>query len=218
MSVADMRIIETDADILEGLAHLKKRDRKLAPVIERVGTVPLRRHKPGFAGLCDIVISQQLSVASANAIMTRTVSGIGELVPAAILAADDPALRACGLSGPKMRTLRAVADAAHSGALPIASLHTMPVDEAVALMTAVKGIGPWTAEIYLMFSAAHPDIFPAGDLALQVGVQWAFGLDARPAIKDVRETASAWSPYRSTAALLFWRYYRAVRNREGLLL
>ena len=211
-----MRIIETDADILEGLAHLKKRDRKLAPVIERVGTVPLRRHKPGFAGLCDIVISQQLSVASANAIMTRTVSGIGELVPAAILAADDPALRACGLSGPKMRTLRAVADAAHSGALPIASLHTIPVDEAVALMTAVKGIGPWTAEIYLMFYVGHADIFAPGDLALQESARIALKLKKRPTAKKMAVIAERWRPWRAVAARLLWAYYRIVKSREGI--
>ena len=211
-----MRIIETDADILEGLAHLKKRDRKLAPVIERVGTIPLRRHKPGFAGLCDIVISQQLSVASANAIMARTVSGLGDLVPAAFLAADDPALRACGLSGPKMRTLRAVADAAHSGALPIAELHAMPVEEAVALMTAVKGIGPWTAEIYLMFYVGHADIFAPGDLALQESARIALKLKERPTAKEMAAIAERWQPWRAVAARLLWAYYRIVKSREGV--
>ena len=101
---------------------------------------------------------------------------------------------------------------------PQQSLPDLPADEAIATLTALKGIGPWTAEIYLMFAAGHPDVFPAGDVALQRAVQWSFGLDDKPAVRSLIAMAARWLPYRSTAALLLWRYYRAVRNKEGLSL
>lgn len=211
-----MRIIETDADIQEGLAALRKRDRRLAKALDAVGAIPLRRHTPGFHGLCDIVISQQLSVASANAILARTVGGLGELCPAAFLAADDPALRACGLSSPKMRTLRALSEAVHSGALPMERLHTMPGDEATAALTAIKGIGPWTAEIYLMFYAGHADVFAPGDLALQESARIALNLKARPTAKELAALAERWKPWRAVAARLLWAYYRVAKQREGV--
>lgn len=211
-----MQIIETDADIREGLAHLRACDRRLAPIIDLVGAIPLRRHQPGFHGLCDIVISQQLSVASADAILARTVRGLGALTPSAVLAADEPALRACGLSGPKLRTLRALAEAVLTGALPIETLHTMPIDQAASALVAVKGIGPWTAEIYLMFYAGHADVFAPGDLALQEAIRLAFGLDQRPSTRDLAQMAQQWSPWRAVAARLLWAYYRIVKAREGV--
>jgi DNA-3-methyladenine glycosylase II len=211
-----MQIIETDADIREGLAHLRACDRRLVPIIDLVGAIPLRRHQPGFHGLCDIVISQQLSVASADAILARTVRGLGALTPSAVLAADEPALRACGLSGPKLRTLRALAEAVRTGALPIETLHTMPIDQAASALVAVKGIGPWTAEIYLMFYAGHADVFAPGDLALQEAIRLAFGLDQRPSTRDLTLMAQQWSPWRAVAARLLWAYYRIVKAREGV--
>ncbi|MBK8084020.1 MAG: DNA-3-methyladenine glycosylase 2 family protein [Devosia sp.] len=191
---------------------------RLAAVAERAGPFAVRTAEPGFAGLAQIICGQQLSTASAGAIWARFAALEGALDPLRYLGLSEDTVRATGFSRGKYLTLRGVAEAVAEGRLDFASLADRPAEAAIAELCRLKGVGPWTAEIYLMFSAAHPDIFPAGDLALQVGVQWAFGLDARPAIKDVRETASAWSPYRSTAALLFWRYYRAVRNREGLLL
>jgi len=211
-----MQIIETDADIREGLAHLRACDQRLVPIIDLVGAIPLRRHQPGFHGLCDIVISQQLSVASADAILARTVRGLGALTPSAVLAADEPALRACGLSGPKLRTLRALAEAVRTGALPIETLHTMPIDQAASALVAVKGIGPWTAEIYLMFYAGHADVFAPGDLALQEAIRLAFGLDQRPSTRDLALMAQQWSPWRAVAARLLWAYYRIVKAREGV--
>ena len=146
-----MKIIACDADIQEGLNALARIDPRFVPVIAASGPIPLRRHAPGFSGLANIIVSQQLSVASANAIWARTLRNLGEVSPAAILSADDPALRACGLSAPKMRTLRALAEAAHSGALPVDALHTMSADAAIAHLTAVKGIGDWSAHMFLMF-------------------------------------------------------------------
>lgn len=211
-----MKIIETDADIQEGLLALAKLDGRLQPLIEAVGTIPLRRHQPGFAGLASIIVSQQLSVASANAIWAKTEAGLGAVASEAIRAADDAKLRACGLSSPKIRTLRAIAEAVHAGALPIDDLHSMPIDDAVASLVAVKGVGPWTAEIYMMFYAGHADVFAPGDLALQEAAKIAFGLEARPNAKQIAEIAHGWSPWRAVAARLLWAYYRVAKQREGV--
>lgn len=186
------------------------------PVAARAGPFDVRRAEGGFAGLARIVTGQQVSTASADAIWARFAALEGALDPAGYLGLSEAAIRGAGQSGGKYRTLRGVAEAIAEGRLNLAPLAALPADEAIAGLTRLKGIGPWTAEIYLMFSAGHPDIFPAGDVALQRAVQWAFGLDDKPPVRDLIATARAWSPHRSTAALLFWRYYRAVRNKEGL--
>lgn len=211
-----MRIIASEADIQEGIAHLGDIDQRLQPVIARAGEVPLRRNAPGFGGLCKVIVSQQLSVASASAIWNKTTTRLGALEPAALLAAGDDDLRACGLSAPKMRTLRAIAEAAEFGRLPLDIIADMPISEAIARMTAVKGIGPWTAEIYLMFNVGHADVFPAGDLALQEAVRIAFSYRDRPSAKALAEEAARWAPWRAVAARLFWAYYRQVKSREGV--
>ena len=212
-----MKIIACDADIQEGLARLAQLDPRFVPVIAAAGPIPLRRHAPGFSGLANIIVSQQLSVASANAIWTKTQRNLGDICPAAILGADDPALRACGLSAPKMRTLRALAEAAHAGTLPVDTLHTMSADAAIASLTAVKGVGPWTAEIYLMFYAGLADVFAAGDLALQESARIAFSLLERPSARQISAMAEAWSPWRAVAARLLWAYYRVAKSREGVV-
>lgn len=212
-----MKIIAGDADILEGLAHLRQADPRLAPAIDAVGMIPLRRHAPGFSGLCNIIVSQQLSVASANAIWGKTLAGLGDVAPPAILAADDAKLRGCGLSSPKMRTLRAIAEAAHSGALTIDTLAERPIADATAELTAIKGVGPWTAEIYLMFYVGHADVFAPGDLALQEAAKLALGLDKRPSAKEIAALAEAWAPWRAVAARLLWAYYRIAKSREGVI-
>ena len=211
-----LRIIETEDHLQEGLAALGRIAPDLAPTLALCADVPLRRRTGGFAGLAGIIVSQQVSVASARAIMGRVEQRFSPLEAAPIAAADEAALRGCGLSGPKIRALQAAATAVMRGELDFNRLSELSAAEAHAALCRVKGIGPWTAEIYLMFSAGHPDIFPAGDVALQRAVQWAFGLDDKPAIRDLISTAGAWSPYRSTAALLLWRYYKAVRNKEGI--
>ena len=211
-----MRIIASEADIQEGIDCLARIDARLLPVIGRAGPIPLRRHAPGFAGLCHVIVSQQLSVASANAIWAKTEAGLDVHDPAAFAGASEAALRACGLSAPKMRTLRALAAAALAETLPVNALHEMPVADAMASLTGVKGVGPWTAEIYLMFHAGHADAFPAGDLALQEAVRIAFGFDKRPDAKALAAQALLWQPWRAVAARLFWAYYRAVKTREGI--
>jgi DNA-3-methyladenine glycosylase II len=134
------------------------------------------------------------------------------------LSLSEEAVRTTGFSGGKFRTVRAIAEAMVAGRLDFDHLETLPAEEAVAYLVAHKGIGPWTAEVYLMFCAGHPDVFPAGDLALLKAVQHGLGLDARPAIKEMIAMAEAWTPHRSAAALLFWRYFAVMRDREGIAL
>ena len=188
-------------------------------LISMGGRPPLRRREPGFAGLVWIIVSQQVSTASANAIFKRVETNISPLSAAAILVADDAALRACGLSLAKMRALRALAQAIQCGALDLAGLAPLAAEEAHRALVAVKGIGPWTADIFLLFCLGHPDAFPAGDLALREAARLALGLKKRPDAEALRKIAERWRPLRSVAARLLWAYYRAVRQgREGIAL
>ena len=198
------------------LAALLALDPRLAIVAERAGAFEVRHSPGGFAGLARIVTGQQVSTQSADAIWSRFAQLDGALEPAGYLLLSEQIVRNSGQSGAKYRTIRAVAEAVTAGEFDFAPLADLPAKAAIAALTRLKGIGPWTAEIYLMFSARHPDIFPAGDVALQRAVEWAFNLPAKPVAKDLISLAESWSPYRSTAALLLWRYYAAVRNKEGL--
>jgi DNA-3-methyladenine glycosylase II len=198
------------------LGSLTGLDPRLADIAEKSGAFEIRRSPGGFEGLARIVTGQQVSTASADAIWSRFSVLPGALDPAGYLALTEEQVRGAGQSGGKYRTLRGIAEAVAAGSFDFGPLADLPAEEAIATMTKLKGIGPWTAEIYLMFSAAHPDIFPAGDVALQRAAQWAFGLDDKPPVKDLIGMAERWSPHRSTAALLLWRYYRAVRNKEGI--
>lgn len=214
--VVGLRPIETDADVAAGLEALVALDPRLAPVRDLAGELPLRLRQPGFEGLARIIVSQQVSVASATAIWNRVMAGIGEMTVAHMSAHDDDALRGMGLSRPKIRALRAIC-AAVDGGLDLGGVAVLPADEAHALLCTVKGVGPWTADIYLLFCAGHPDIFPAGDIALQNAVADALGLEARPTIPDLHEIAAAWSPWRGIAARLFWAYYGARKaGRDAL--
>lgn len=210
-----MYVIETESDVLHALEELRRIDARLHPVIETAGEVPLRRRAPGFEGLAEIVVSQQLSKASANAIWGRLTEAVRPVSASAIANSTDDRLRGAGLSAGKVRTLRACAEAERNG-LDFDALANHAPDDAMAALTAIKGIGPWTAEVYLLFCLGHPDIFPAGDLALQHAVRDAFDLDERPGDKALREMARAWSPHRGVAARLFWRYYGVTRRRDAV--
>lgn len=205
------RIIETEADVAEGAQHLARCCPRMAHAYEITGELPLRRRADGFAELLNAIISQQVSVASANAVQGRMeTAGLTE--PRAILAASDEALRAAGLSRQKARYARALADAD----IDYAALRTAPDDEVVATLTQVPGIGVWTAEIYAMFSLGRADIFAPGDLAMQESARLLYDLPARPKPGAFREMAQAWSPWRAVAARLLWAYYQSVKDREGI--
>jgi DNA-3-methyladenine glycosylase II len=209
------RIIASEADIAEGLTFLAARDRRLRKVIAAVGDVPLRRAPHGLTGLARIVVSQQVSVASAEAIWVRFAAAFPGLTAEALLEASEETLRGIGLSGPKIRTLRAVADAVADG-LDLDGLARIPGEEAHATLTAIKGIGPWTADIYLLFCLGHADVFPAGDLALRIAVAEALGKPSPIPIADLETMAHKWSPWRGVAARLFWSYYRVRKQRAAL--
>lgn len=209
-----MRSLIDSEDALEaGLSALCALDPVMARIVEEGARPPLRKRAPGFTGLAAIVVSQQVSTASAKAIQSRVEARFPALDPAAILDADETEIRACGLSAPKMRTLRAAAQAIVSGELPLDDLHAAPADEAHSALVAVKGIGPWTADIYLLFCLGHPDAFPAGDLALQEAARIAYGLATRPRPAELAELAERWRPWRGVAAKTLWAYYGLVKSR-----
>jgi len=181
------------------------------------GPPPLRRREPGFAGLAAIIVSQQVSVASANAIYARLETLIAPLEAASLAAADEGDLRNCGLSAPKIRALRAAADAV-AGGLCLEGLSTLDAEDAHNALVAVKGVGPWTADIFLLFCLGHPDAFPAGDLALQEAARLALNLKRRPDAPRLERIAERWRPLRGVAARMLWAYYRGVKARSGMAL
>ena len=206
--------IDTHDDIAAGLDHLAAVAARLVPVIETAGAVPLRRSAPGFASLARIVIAQQVSRQSADAITGRLNRLVDPLTPEAFMAAGEPAWIEAGLSRPKQRALVAACEAIAGGALDLHTLCARPAREAIRAMTGVRGIGPWTAEVYLLFAAGHGDVFPAGDLALRAAAADAFGLPARPDEKSLRAMAESWSPWRGVAARLLWAFYAARAGRS----
>lgn len=209
--------IHSEDDLDRALTALEALDpARIAPLRARAGRPPLRRRAPGFEGLCAIVVSQQVSVASARAIESRLLGRFAPLDAAALAAASEEDLRACGLSAPKMRTLRACAEAIGEGRLDLDALASADAQAAHASLTAVKGIGPWTADIYLLFCLGHPDAFPAGDLALQEAARLAFGLRKRPDARRLDALAQAWRPWRAVAARLLWSFYAVAKAREGV--
>jgi DNA-3-methyladenine glycosylase II len=208
-------ILDSDAALERGLRSLTRRDPNMKRLVALGARPPLRKRDPGFHGLAGIIVSQQLSVASAGAIWARLTACFPALSPDDIAGASDEVLRGVGLSAPKIRTLRAIAAAVADGGLPLDSLGDLEADEAHALLTQVKGIGPWTADIYLLFCLGHPDAFPAGDLALQEAARLAYALAARPSDKELLALAERWRPWRGVAAKVLWAYYRIAKTREG---
>lgn len=207
-------ILDSEQALAEGAAALARIDPVMARLLAEGIKPALRKREAGFEALAWIVVGQQVSTASAAAIFARLKATLSP-TPEGIVAAPDEALRRAGLSGPKIRALRAVATAALSDDLPLDALHEREADEAHRLLVAVKGIGPWTADVYLLFCLGHADAFPAGDLALQEAARLAYGLGARPPARDLVVLAERWRPWRGVAANVLWSYYRTVKAREG---
>jgi DNA-3-methyladenine glycosylase II len=207
--------IHTEADLDNAIGQLVAADPRLAGVLAVTGRPPLRRREGGFVGLASIVISQQLSTASANAIWTRLRAAYDPLDPVAMRRARPQRLKRIGLSSAKIRTLKAIASAITHGELDFAELGTHDADDAHKILTSVHGIGPWTADIYLLVCLGHSDAWPAGDLALQEASRLAFALEQRPTARQMGPLADPWRPWRAVAARLLWTYYRTVKGREG---
>jgi DNA-3-methyladenine glycosylase II len=208
-------LLETDAVLKRGLTALAKADPVMARLAAEGVTPQLRKRPPGFEGLAWIVVGQQVSTASATAIWGRLRAILEPATPEVFLLLSDDSLRAAGLSAGKVRTLCAVATDIIEGRLPLDKLHDHPADEAHSFLTRVKGIGPWTADVYLLFCLGHPDAFPSGDLAVQEAARLAYGLEQRPDAKALNALAERWRPWRGVAAKVLWAYYRVAKAREG---
>jgi DNA-3-methyladenine glycosylase II len=209
-----MRRIQSPRDISDGLDALCVIDSRLALVRSMAGEIPLRLSEPGFESLASIIVSQQVSRASADAIFDRLLKLVDPLTPEGLLSAGEGVFREAGLSRPKQKTLLAIARAVADG-LDLHHLCGLEAVEAITRMTAISGIGPWTAQCYLLFAAGHPDVFPARDVALQAAVGHAFGLESRPGEKTLIAMAESWAPWRGVASRLFWAYYREWKGREA---
>lgn len=211
MAALPPRLIAGPPDVAEGAAWLAAADPRLAAAVAALSPLPLRRRRDGFEALLAAIVSQQVSVAAADAIWRR-LRAARLTGPRKVLWATEEELRAAGLSRQKARYARALAEAR----VDYARLRDAPTGEVVATLTAVPGIGVWTAEIYAMFSLGHADVFAPGDLALQEGARLLLGLPERPRERALREMAHAWSPWRSVAARLLWAYYAREKRREGI--
>lgn len=209
-----MARIESLDHIREGLAELQRLDPRLTAVCAVAGDVPLRLRSPGFESLASIIVAQQISRASADAIFGRLSGLVSPLTGAGLLAAEDAVFRQAGLSRPKQLALLAISEAVVGDRLDLDGIVALDADDAVEAMTKVRGVGTWTAEVYLLACAGHPDVFPARDVALQSAVGHAFGLAMRPDAKSLARTAESWAPWRAVAARLFWAYYARIKGRE----
>jgi DNA-3-methyladenine glycosylase II len=213
------RLIDSERALEEGIIKLIAIDPEIAGELREIGGVPpLRQQEPGFAGLVRIIVAQQVSTASATAIFKRVETILTPLTAETVAEASDDKLRACGLSSPKMRTLRALASAVVNDGFDLAGLGSLAAEEAHRALVAVKGIGPWTADVFLLFCLGHPDAFPAGDLAVQEAAKMALGLPERPNARELEVIAERWRPLRGIAARMLFAYYRAMRQRVGMAL
>lgn len=197
----------TEASLGEGLAALAAADRDVARALAEAGPPELRRREAGFEALLGAIVSQQVSKAAAATIWERLARAADPLGPETVLALDDDALRAVGLSRQKAGYARGLAEAVMTGTVDLGGLDRQPDADVVAELVRLNGIGRWSAEIYLLFALGRPDAFPADDLALMIGAQRLKRLDARPTRNRLMEIAEAWRPWRGAAALLLWHYY-----------
>jgi DNA-3-methyladenine glycosylase II len=204
------------ADLETAVAALVAQDPRLAPVLAATGMPALRRRPPGFPGLAAIVTAQQVSTASAAAIWGRLAAFYDPFDAGRLARARPATLARLGLSQPKIKTLKSLASAV-AGGFDLETLADQPADAAHTMLTGLHGIGPWTADIYLLFCLGHADAFPAGDLALQEAARLVFVLPARPTARDLGPLADAWRPWRGAAAHLLWAYYKLAKGREGVL-
>ncbi|WP_040485758.1 DNA-3-methyladenine glycosylase family protein [Lutibaculum baratangense] len=208
--------LNTQEDLARALSALGRRDARLTSLVEREAGTPVRRRTPGLEGLVHCIMGQQVSVASAAAIWGRLKAATHPFDAETLASHSDETLRSAGLSGAKVRTVRALAAAVLDGRLDLDALFRMPDDEARAALVALPGIGPWTAELYLLFCEGRGDIWPAGDLALQVALMDALELPERPNALSAQEIAADWRPHRGAAAHLFWAHYRRIKGRSGV--
>lgn len=210
-----LKVIECDADVQAGIEALRRK----CPIVQRMhdlaGYPPLRRRAAGFEGLARIIVGQQVSVASATAIWERTFKTVQPFDAAILLSTSEVDLRRAGLSRPKVRTLTAIARAIAEAGLDLGALEHLNDEEVHEALTRISGVGPWTADIFLMFCIGRADCFAAGDLALQVAAQMAMNLDERPSAQELLEIAERWRPWRGVAARMLWAYYKVAKEARS---
>lgn len=202
----------TEASLAKGAALLAERDPQLGAVVARYGPPPLWERPPGFATLLRIILEQQVSLASAAAAFDRLLGRLHPLTPRAFLTLDDDVLRRVGFSRQKSRYGRALAAALVDGSLDLAALDQQSDEDVRATLTTLPGIGPWTADTYLLMALRRPDVWPAGDVALQASVQDLKGLSNRPSSDEMNELAAPWRPWRAVAARVLWFHYLGGRT------
>jgi DNA-3-methyladenine glycosylase II len=207
--------ISSAKHIDDAIATLIAADKRFHPVVKRAGKppfVPRRRH--GFEALMDIVVSQQLSIAAADTIFGRVKEKVAPFDPATLLATAPETLRACGLSAPKQKHMKSIATAIIDGTLDLKRVRRMHDNDAREHLTAIKGIGPWTADIYLMSSLGRADIWPVADVGLQAAITRALGLKKRPSEKQMEKLSKAWQPWRTVVARLLWMHEDGIRREK----
>ena len=196
-----------DSRYIRGLNELAARDRDLGNVLSRLGPPPMWDRKPEFPTLVHIILEQQVSLASAKACFDKLLAAVGALTPESLLTLDDRTLKGIGFSRQKTVYARILAEAVQTGSLDLDGLSDLPDDEARERLMRLKGIGRWTADIYLLMALGRPDVWPVGDLALVVAAQRIKGLDSRPSPEEFRDLGEPWRPWRSVAARLLWHHY-----------
>jgi DNA-3-methyladenine glycosylase II len=202
----------TDTTLHCALADLTGSDSRLARILAEYGPPPMWEREPGFPTLLRTILEQQVSLASARAAYEKLLAIAGPLTPERFLELTDPELKAAGFSRQKTRYGRELAAAIASGQLDLDQLHALDDQAARGALTRVKGIGRWTADIYLLLALRRPDIWPAGDLALATAVRQAMELAAAPDPSQMEAIGAAWQPWRAVAARLLWHYYLSARS------
>lgn len=203
-----------DESLLGGVQQLAARDPDLARIVAAYGPPPLWAREPGFPTLVLLILEQQVSLASARAAFNRLAARLGTVTPAGFLTLDDAELRAIGFSRQKSSYARHLAEAIGTGRCDLDALSALDDDGVRAELVKLKGIGPWTAEIYLLMVLGRPDAWPVHDLALAVAAQAVKGLAERPAPGELAALAEPWRPWRAVAARLLWHYYLAQREKR----
>ena len=201
-------MIDSAARLKRALKALAKRDPAMAKAIDDVGFPEPRDREAGFANLLRIIVCQQVSNQAGAAIWRKLSGRLVDVTPEKVSRCRETTLQACGLSRPKVRYAKALARAITREGLDMAALNEAPDDEVRDRLTAVTGIGAWTADIYLMFALGRPDVMPGGDLALAVAAERMLGLAARPTPVELEAIAERWKPHRSAAAVMLWHYYK----------
>lgn len=209
-------VLDRSQSFIQGIKELTKRDRDLAKIIDNYGYPPRWQREPGFPTLIRIILEQQVSYASAQATFKRLNQAVDNLCPASFLLLDDLELKSIGFSRQKTNYGRILAQTVVDRTLDLASLEKLPDGEIRQKLTAIKGIGNWTVDIYLMMALQRQDVFPSKDLAVAIAVKEIKSLTVRPQVAELELIAETWQPYRAIATQILWHYYLNRKSRKQL--